>query len=134
MEPTPLSNSNSAPTLTLPISTDDVSNIFATLIQSQKSLTSLVNNLKEDVDRRNISNSTTKNNLRMKVKETCVPKTPAIQKKFKCSKSEPPQATSNPQHKSHKPIPNSSSQNIRNKSPVKQNPLHMKTSDFPPDF
>ncbi|MBW0512869.1 hypothetical protein O181_052584 [Austropuccinia psidii MF-1] len=134
MEPTPLSNSNSAPTLTLPISTDDVSNIFATLIQSQQSLTSLKNSLKEDVDRMKVSNSTPKTNLRMKVEETCVPKNTASQKKFKLSKSEPPQATSNPQQKSYKPSPNSSSQKIRNKSPVKQNPLQMKTSDFPPAF
>ncbi|MBW0531990.1 hypothetical protein O181_071705 [Austropuccinia psidii MF-1] len=134
MEPTPLSNSNSAPTLTFPTSTNDVSNIFAALMQSQQSLTSLINNLKEDVDRMKVSNSTPKTNVRMKVKETCVPKTPASQKKFQRSKSEPPQATSNPQQKSHKPSLNSSSQNITNKSPVKQNPLQMQTSDFPPDF
>ncbi|MBW0552383.1 hypothetical protein O181_092098 [Austropuccinia psidii MF-1] len=134
MEPTPLSNSNSAPTLTLPTSTNDVSNIFATLIQSQQSLTSLINNLKEDVDRMKVRNSTPNPNVRMKFKETCVPKTPASQKKFQRYKSEPPQATSNSQHKSHKPSPNSSSQNITNESPVKQNPLQMQTSDFPPNF
>ncbi|MBW0528363.1 hypothetical protein O181_068078 [Austropuccinia psidii MF-1] len=115
MEPNALSNSNSAPTLTLTTSTNDVSNIFAALIQSQQSLTSLINNLKEDVDRMKVSNSTPKPNLKMKFKETCVPKTPSSQKKFQRYKSEPPQATSNPQHKSHKPIPNSSSQKITNK-------------------
>ncbi|MBW0548747.1 hypothetical protein O181_088462 [Austropuccinia psidii MF-1] len=134
MEPTPSSNRNSAPTLTLPTSTDDVSNIFVTLIQSQQSLTSLINNLKEDFDRMKVSNSKPKPNVRMKVKETCVPKTPASQKKFQHSKSEPLQATSNPQHNSQKPSPNSSSQKITNKSPVKQNPLQMQTTDFPPNF
>ncbi|MBW0462826.1 hypothetical protein O181_002541 [Austropuccinia psidii MF-1] len=134
MEPTPSSNSNSAPTLTLPTSTNDVSNIFATLIQSQQSLTSLINNLKKDVDRMKVSNYTPKPNVRMKVKETCVPKTPSSQKKFQRSKSEPPQATSNPQHKSPKPSPNSSLQKIMNKLPVRRNPLQMQTSDFQPDF
>ncbi|MBW0464803.1 hypothetical protein O181_004518 [Austropuccinia psidii MF-1] len=134
MEPTPSSNNNSAPTLTFPTSTNDVSNIFVTLIQSQQSLTSLINNLKEDVDRMKVSNSTPKPNVGMKLKETCVPKTPASQKKFQCSKSEPLQATSNSQPKSHKASPTSSLQKITNKSPVKQNPLQMQKSDLPPDF
>ncbi|MBW0586867.1 hypothetical protein O181_126582, partial [Austropuccinia psidii MF-1] len=81
-----------------------------------------------------VSNSTPKPNVIMKVKETCIPKTPSSQKKFQLSKPEPLQATSNPQHKSPKPSPNSSLQKITNKLPVRQNPLQMQTSDFPPDF
>ncbi|MBW0529324.1 hypothetical protein O181_069039 [Austropuccinia psidii MF-1] len=47
----------------------------------KQSLTSLINNVKEDVDRMEVSNYTPKPNVRVKAKEACIPKTLASQKK-----------------------------------------------------
>ncbi|MBW0591095.1 hypothetical protein O181_130810 [Austropuccinia psidii MF-1] len=126
MEPISSFNTNSIPT-------DDVPNMLATLIQSQKLLTSLINILKEDVDRMKVITSNPCPNVRIKVKDSQIQKPQASQKKLHCAKYEPPSSFSPSPYKNHKPSPPSSSQKTTTKPPAKQNPLQMQTSDFPPD-
>ncbi|MBW0460497.1 hypothetical protein O181_000212 [Austropuccinia psidii MF-1] len=87
MEPTSSFNTNSFPT-------DDVPNMLATLIQSQKLFTSLINNLKEDVDRMKVSTSNPCPNVKIKVKDSQIQKPRGSQKNLHRSKSEPPPSSS----------------------------------------
>ncbi|MBW0478784.1 hypothetical protein O181_018499 [Austropuccinia psidii MF-1] len=86
--------------------------MLATFIQSDQYLTSLINHLKEIVYRMRVGNSTPQTNVIIKLKETCAPKTPAMKKKVKNCRSEPPPSTSHSKHKNHRNSPSLSAKEL----------------------
>ncbi|MBW0465552.1 hypothetical protein O181_005267 [Austropuccinia psidii MF-1] len=94
MDPTQ-SNNDFVATMSIP-EIPDVQNMLATLVQSQESMVSLINNLKEDVDRMKVSSSP-KYKRTNHSKQNPLPRSSGSQNDCDCSKSEHPRSTS---HKS----------------------------------
>ncbi|MBW0463477.1 hypothetical protein O181_003192 [Austropuccinia psidii MF-1] len=126
------SNHNSKPTMKL-TTTPDVSNVLASLIQLQQSLSSLIRNLKDDIDRMKVSSVSQKSKVKFNTKQKISPKKSTKRKNSQPSISEPPPSTSSPLLGNSIAAPISSTKTTT-KSPVKGNPLQMQTADFPAYF